>query len=122
MLLEVEQELWSSKWSVLADTIWDIWHLGRQQQGRGVIALTLHTPPPCAVSQWLLCGRVSFVINELFSALVENPPWLSPNNIHLLLSSCFWLSDFGGNQTLRWKQGKAMDGFSLGCIKRPVAL
>lgn len=62
-------------------------HLGREQGRRGFL--------PCAVSQWLLCGMVSFVINELLSASLENPPWLSPNNIHLLFNSCFWLSDFG---------------------------
>lgn len=97
----------------------DIWGGSR---GRGVISLPVHTLPPCAVSQWLLYGRISFVINELLSAELINPPWLSPNNIHLLLNSCFWLSDFGCNHRLRWKRGKAMDGFSLGCIKRPLAL
>lgn len=55
---------------------------------------SVHTLLPCAVSQWLLYGRVSFVINELLSASLENQPWLSPNNIHLLFNSCFWLSDF----------------------------
>lgn len=122
MLLEVGQELWSSNWAVLVNIIWAMWHLGREQGERGVISLPVHTVPLCAVSQWLLYGRVSFVINELLSASLENPPWVSPNNIHLLHNSCFWLSDFGCNQTLRWKHGKAMDGFGLGCIKRTVAV
>lgn len=91
---------------------------GEGAGGRELIAPPVHTLSPCAVSQWLLYGRVSFVINKLLSASLENPPWLSPNNIDLLLNSCFWLPDFDWNQTLRWKHGKEMDGFSLGCIKR----